>query len=179
MQRRDALGPKAIGLLVITGVVGLALGVHGWSARGSGQTPGALTGQSPSPRAAAPQRSPSGTPTAGASTGAASRGRGTTAGPLLSSQSYASYAFQVWPGRPSSAARAAMTGLVISVRRTAAGLSVSAGVRGQSRPAPRTYPGGARVYVIEASMGDEGGNADYNLGDDGLVVTDVHGRILR
>jgi hypothetical protein len=35
------------------------------------------------------------------------------------------------------------------------------------------------VYVIEASMGDEAGSADYNLGDDGLVVTDAHGRIVR
>lgn len=71
-----------------------------------------------------------------------------------------------------------MTGLTISVRRTGAGVTVTAGVRGQRQPAPRTYPNGARVYVIEASLGDEASNADYNLGDDGLVVTDAGGRIV-
>jgi hypothetical protein len=39
--------------------------------------------------------------------------------------------------------------------------------------------GGARVYVVEASLGDDSGNADYNLGDDGLVVTNAQGRIVR
>jgi hypothetical protein len=36
-----------------------------------------------------------------------------------------------------------------------------------------------RVYVIEASVGDDSGNFDYNLGDDGVVVTDGRGRIIR
>jgi hypothetical protein len=71
-----------------------------------------------------------------------------------------------------------MTGLRISVHRSGAGISVSAGVSGQPGAAPRNYPEGARVYVVETSLGDEGGNSDYNLGDDGLVVTDLHGRIL-
>lgn len=71
-----------------------------------------------------------------------------------------------------------MTGLAVSVRRTGSGLSVSAGVSGQ-QGTTRAYPGGARVYVIEASMGDEAGNSDYNLGDDGVVITDAHGRIVQ
>jgi hypothetical protein len=33
--------------------------------------------------------------------------------------------------------------------------------------------------VIEASLGDDSGTGDYNLGDDGIVVTDAHGRIIR
>jgi hypothetical protein len=71
-----------------------------------------------------------------------------------------------------------MTGLSISVHKTGSGVSVTAGVSG--RPgAPHTYPGGARVYVVEASMGDEAGNADYNLGDDGVVVTDARGRLVQ
>jgi hypothetical protein len=53
-----------------------------------------------------------------------------------------------------------------------------AGINGQ-RPSPPTYyPLGARVYVIEASFGDDSGNTDYNLGDDGIVVTDARGRIV-
>ncbi len=98
---------------------------------------------------------------------------------MLRSQSYARYAFLVWPGTPSTAANTAMTGLSISVHRTGSGLSVQAGVTGGPRAAPHSYPAGARVYVIEASLGDEAGTLDYNLGDDGLVVTDVHGRIVQ
>ena len=44
--------------------------------------------------------------------------------------------------------------------------------------APHVYVGGARVYVVEASLGDDSGNSDYNLGDDGLVVTNAEGRIV-
>jgi hypothetical protein len=33
--------------------------------------------------------------------------------------------------------------------------------------------------VIEAAMGDDSGTSDYNLGDDGLVITDSRGRILQ
>ena len=71
-----------------------------------------------------------------------------------------------------------MTGLTISVRRTASGISVTAGVSGHPGTA-HVYAAGARVYVVEASMGDEAGSTDYNLGDDGVVVTDRQGRILQ
>jgi len=65
------------------------------------------------------------------------------------------------------------------VRRQGNGIVVSAGVAGRSPSAPVFYPTGAKVYVIEAAMGDDAGNSDYNLGDDWLVVTDAQGRILR
>jgi hypothetical protein len=84
----------------------------------------------------------------------------------------------VWPGTPSAAAKTAMTGLSISVRRSGSGLSVRAGLAGQQASA-RRYPGGSRVYVVEASLGDDSGGTDYNLGDDGLIVTDAQGRILQ
>ncbi len=102
-----------------------------------------------------------------------------TAGPLLSSQSYAQYAFLVWPGTPNAAGKAALTGLSVSVRRQGNGISVVAGVAGQGSTPAQFYPAGAKVYVIEATLGDESGNTDYNLGDDGLIVTDAAGRILR
>jgi hypothetical protein len=35
------------------------------------------------------------------------------------------------------------------------------------------------VYVVEASLGDDSGNTDYNLGDDALVVTDAKGGIIQ
>jgi hypothetical protein len=99
-------------------------------------------------------------------------------GPLLTSQPFAQYAFVIWPGTPSGAAKAALTGLSVSVRHQATGLSVTASVNGQQPGAPHFYPSGARVYVVEAAMGDDSGSSDYNLGDDGIVVTDAQGRIV-
>ena len=56
---------------------------------------------------------------------------------------------------------------------------VAAGVAGQPKAAPRFYPAGTKVYVIEAALGDDSGNTDFNLGDDALVVTDSLGRIVQ
>ena len=58
-------------------------------------------------------------------------------------------------------------------------MTVTAGVAGQTTGSPHFYPAGARVYVVEAALGDDSGGADYNLGDDGVVVTDAHGRIVQ
>lgn len=110
----------------------------------------------------------------------ASAGAASTAppGPLLSSQSFASYAYAIWPARPAATAQAALTGLTVTVHRQGTGLSVRAGVNGQPPASPQYYPLGARVYVVEASLGDDSGSSDYNLGDDGIVVTDATGRIV-
>jgi hypothetical protein len=35
------------------------------------------------------------------------------------------------------------------------------------------------VYFVEATFGDDSGDADYNYGDDGLVVTTSTGRIVQ
>jgi hypothetical protein len=72
-----------------------------------------------------------------------------------------------------------MTGLSISVRPSGPGLSVTAGVSGQTSQPPHVYVSGAKVYVVEASLGDDANNTDYNLGDDGLVVTNAEGRIVQ
>jgi|ERR1022692_4689000 hypothetical protein len=190
----ETVGPRGITVLAVSAALGILLGVHGWSGRHNG-LPSTLAGPGPSPSASArpgpssasptQSRSKQGPPTQGpsatASPGPSSPAPGSpapTPGPKLSSQSYASYAFQEWPGPVSGAAKAAATGLVITVRKHGSGIMVAAGVAGQPAPA-RFYPTGAKVYVIEASMGDDSGNSDYNLGDDGLAVTDSQGRILQ
>jgi hypothetical protein len=198
----ETVGPRGVTVLAVSAAVGIVLGVHGWTGRHNG-LPSTLAGPGPS-SSAAPQARPgssSAAPTPGSPTpGHSTQGpptQGPTApgspapsspapaspapspGPKLSSQSYASYAFQEWPGPVSSAAKAAATGLVITVRKHGSGIMVTAGVAGRPAPAPRFYPTGTKVYVIEASMGDDSGNSDYNLGDDGLAVTDSQGRILQ
>jgi len=175
-------GPLGLALLAVTAVTGVVLALHGWSARHSGLLAGALAGSSPS-------QTPSARPTppgraAGPSAPAATPGgpgasHAAGPGPLLSAQSYAQYSFKVWPGTPSAAAQAALTGLTVKVVRQGSGIMVTAGVAGQAAGAPHFYAHGAVVYVVEASLGDDSGNSDYSLGDDGLVVTDARGRIMQ
>lgn len=174
----ETVGLRGAALLGVTAVVGIVLGFHGWSGHGQGLPAGAIGGARPSASASAPASS------AASQSATSAPSQGPTAspapkpGPKLSAQSYAAYSFQVWPGAVSSAAQAAETGLSITVKRQGSGIMVTAGVKGQPPTAPVYYPTGVKVYVIEASMGDDSGN-DFNLGDDGLVVTDAQGRILR
>ena len=175
----EPVGRWGIALMGVAGAVGIGLAVHGWSARASAVTPGLASGSSSAsaPAASAPAGSPApSAPSAAPSPAAASPAA--SAGPLLSSEPYASSAFLVWPGAPSAAARQALTGLTVSVKKQGSGIKVTAGVAGQPAQS-RVYPAGARVYVIEASMGDDSNNSDYSLGDDGLVVTDSKGRIVQ
>ncbi len=181
----ETVGTRGITLLSVAAIAGVFLGVHGWSSRTHGISPG-LSAPTASPSTAAPA-SPSGSastqPSQSSSASAPSQGPTAaptpTAGPKLSAQSYASYSFVVWPGTVNQSAQAALTGLSVKVTKHGSGISVVAGVIGQPAQAPVVYPTGAKVWVIEASMGDDSGNSDYNLGDDGIVVTDAQGRILQ
>jgi hypothetical protein len=168
-------GPLGLALLAVTALTGVVLAVHGWSGRHSGLPAGALAASSPAQAPSAPAPSSS-APAATPSSPGASPAAGP--GPLLSAQSYAQYSFRVWPGTPSAAAQAALTGLTVKVARRGSGIMVTAGVIGQPANPAQFYAHGALVYVVEASMGDDSGNSDYSLGDDGLVVTDAQGRIV-
>jgi hypothetical protein len=182
----DRVGPRGLAVLVVVALGGIALAVYGWSGRHAVLTPGSLAAGSSGTSAAHPAaggsaaRHPraahSAAPSGGAGAGHVPPAK---AGPLLSSQSYAPYSFLVWPGTLSAAAKAAMTGLTITVHRTGQGISVTGGVSGQPASSPTFYASGAKVYVVEASMGDDANSTDYNLGDDGLVVTDSSGRIVQ
>jgi hypothetical protein len=173
-SRNGSIRPGGFTVLGLAAVAGVALGVHGWSTPHTPAALGSIGAGAANARArpgtsAGPPARPSSSPSSPAS----------AQGPPLNAQSYAQYAFQVWPGRLSPAGQAAEIGLAITVRRQSNGLAVSAGVNGQPASAPHFYPAGALVYVIEASLGDDSGASDYNLGDDGIVVTDAHGRIVQ
>jgi hypothetical protein len=165
-------------ILALTAVAGLALGVHGWSTRGGATIPGLAAGPTAGPTTAPPVSATS-PAQPGTSQQPAKTQHTPQPGPLLKSQSFAQFSYQVWPGVQSAAARSAMTGLVISVHQRAGGIFVVAGVRGQASTPGQFYPAGTRVYVIEAALGDDSGGSDYNLGDDGLIVTNAAGRILQ
>jgi hypothetical protein len=185
----ETVGRWGLVVLVVTGVAGLVLAVHGWSGRDASAAPslaGSRPGAASAPPSGAARSSPSSRASpAGAPAGPAAHAPGAVGsssappGPLLSSEPYASVAYQIWPGPVSPAASQALSGLEISVHQRASGLAVAAAARGQGPAASHLYPGGVLVYVIEASLGDDSGNLDYSLGDDGVVVTDAHGRIVQ
>jgi hypothetical protein len=161
----EPVGRWGSGLLIVTGLAGVALGIHGWSARHEGSVPVSLASPGASP-SVAPSPRPSATPSA-------------SKGPLLKSMPYASYAFQIYPGSLSAQARQALAGLTVKIRRQGAQISVTTAVNGGPTSRPYFYPVGYRVYIVESALGDDAANSDYNLGDDGLVVTDPQGRIVR
>jgi hypothetical protein len=181
-MRLGPVGPRGLMLLAAVGVVGLVLAAHGWAHRATGGPLGSLGG-APASAPASPAAT-SGTsdattpPPAGPSAPGGAATHASAPGPLLTSQPFAQYSFVIWPGAQSTAAKTALTGLSFSVRQQPAGLSITAAVNGQKAGPAQFYPKGARVYVVEATMGDDSGNADYNVGDDGIVVTDASGRIV-
>jgi len=186
----EPVGRWGIALLAVTGIVGLLLAWHGWTGRSAGVAPslagkaasnGSARGTQGTASSPSPAQSSSAQPSSAPASPAASPGptASAKAGPLLSSEPYASVTYRIWPGPLSATARQALTGLKVAVHLHGPGLLVTAGVIGQPPAAPHLYVGGARVYVVEASLGDDSGDADYNLGDDGLVVTNAQGRIVR
>jgi hypothetical protein len=163
------IGFRRLAVLVLSGVLGIVLAITGWSNRNVGLVANSVAGMGTTGTQKPPA---SKTPHAGPSAGSSTQ-------PLLSSEPFASYSYQVWPGTPSAIARQAASGLTIKVSRQGSGISVQGGVTGQTLPAPHFYPAGAKVYVVESSLSDDAPNVDYNLGDDGLIVTDANGRILQ
>ena len=177
--RIGSAGPPGLALLAAAGLVGVLLAAHGWAHRAAAGVPGSLGGRAATtqpPSARAP--STSATRAARPPTQAGPPGPAATTGPLLASEPFAPYSFVIWPGNPSATAKAALTGLSVNVRRVTSGLSVTADVNGQPASPAHVYANGARVYIVEATMGDDSGASDYNLGDDGIVVTDARGRII-
>jgi len=162
--------------LSIAGIAGVCLAIVGWTQRGTGvvaplvsAAPAQSASSSPAPsRPSAPPR-----PSAAASSAVA-------AGPQLSSQPYASYAYQVWPGPLSANGKLALTGFSLTVTRESGGIAVKAIQDGTPMTSvSHFYAGGAKVYVLDSTLGDDGGgNVDYDESDDGLVVTNAQGQVL-
>jgi hypothetical protein len=179
------VGPRGLAILVLAGITGILLAILGWSNRGTGLVApsvglgaGSASSRTATASAAATARPSPTQPPAATATQPVQPSAATSVGPLLSSEPYASDAYLVWPGALSAAAQEAMSGLSISVARRAGGISVEAGFTGGAAPPARFYAGGAMVYVIETALGDDSGHFDYNLGDDGLVVTNRQGQIV-
>jgi hypothetical protein len=180
-------------LLAVAGVLGALLAVHGYrapavapsSAAGPVQHVGGPTasagagahgGQRGPARGSRSQARPTTTTSTAPATGKTSQ----KLGPPLSSTSYASYAYELYPGPVSSQAAAATAGFSVKVKPGSGSFSVTVSAVGTSGPPQTsTYPSGDRVYFVEATLGDDSNNVDYNFGDDGVVITDAHGRLVQ
>ena len=180
----DQVGLQGLLLLGATGLVGVGLAVHGY---GHGAV--IAVGQSPLGSPASVARSHAQASTTNQTATTTSRATTTSQptkapshklGPLLSSTQYAPYALRVYPGSESSQTRQATAGFTIHVTPHARTIKLSVAASGSGQAAQTsTFPAGDRVYFIEASLGDESGNVDYNFGDDGVVVTNAHGYIVQ
>jgi hypothetical protein len=160
----------------IAGIAGVCLAIVGWTQRGTGLvTPLITTSPAQSATAAAPP-SPAASSPAASSPAVSSP----AAGPKLSSQPYASYAYLVWPGPLSADGKLALTGFTLTVTRQSGGITVKAIQDGTPMTSvSHFYAAGAKVYVLDSSLGDDGGgNVDYDESDDGLVVTNAQGQVL-
>ena len=182
----DRPGLRALAVLAVAGLVGVGLAIHGYGRGGvlagphGGLAP--VTGSharssTPShasnpPASTTPQQSP--TPQHTSTT------TQHKLGPLLSSTPYAPYAFRVYPGPEGPQTRQATAGFTIRVRPAGGTIDVSVSASGSGQPGrTSTFPASDRVYFIEASLGDDSGNVEYNFGDDGLIVTDAQGHVVQ
>ncbi|MHB1525399.1 MAG: hypothetical protein ACYCZN_03815 [Candidatus Dormibacteria bacterium] len=182
----ETVGVRGAIALSTAAVMAAILAVHGYGHPGSLGLAGSsgLTGtHAGRPTAAAssqpsPGASGAATPTSGGSPTPAPSGSATP-GPLLSSTAYAAYTYQLYPGQPSSSAQVALAGFSFKAHHSGSSVQFTLTISGGSQaPITKTYPASDHVYFIEANLGDDSANAEYNFGDDGLVVTDASGHVV-
>jgi hypothetical protein len=173
----SAFGPRGLTVLSIAGIAGVCLAIVGWTQRGTGLVAPLI---SPPPATATATASPAPTPAPTASASATTPSPAAAAGPLLRTQPYASYAYQVWPGPLSADGKLALTGFSLTVTSQSGGITVKAIQDGTPMTSvSHFYAGGAKVYVLDSNLGDDGGgNVDYDESDDGLIVTNAQGQVL-
>lgn len=201
----EQIGPRGFLVLGVAGVAALAMAVSGYGHGGVVSGNGLVSSVTPAPGASGTTGSPgtssgsagasksggSTTTTAppatakGASTGSTTTTTGPpsstpaqTLGPALSSSQYAPYAYQIYPGTPSQQAQAALSGIDFHVKPGKTSFTISVGATGGSSQSS-TFPNGDKVYVVEASFGDDSGSADYSYGDDTILETNAAGRIIQ
>lgn len=187
----DQIGRRGAVALSVAGVAAAVLAIHGFANPGSLGLTGTGLGGSHSPGSSSPVSAPSSpgaqapSPSPGASPSPASSpttkpAASPTPGPLLSSTAYASYSYQLYPGSPSSNAKLALAGFSFSVHPNGSSVRFTLNVLGGSQaPITKTYPSSDHIYFVEANFGDDAQTAEYNFGDDGVVVTDATGHVVQ
>ncbi len=93
---------------------------------------------------------------------------------------YQQYAFQIYPGAPGSDAEKALAGFDLSVQDQGGSVLVNLKARQANyRDAQYAVPKGDTAYFIETTLRDDPNDQEENMGDDGVVVVNPDGYILR
>lgn len=178
------LAPVALG-----GLIALVLGSHGLRHPGPlAATPtgglavsGSTRAPATPPRTAGHATTPASGRTPAASTAPpASAPPGlTTTRTKLSQSPYGPYAVAVYPTRSSQATQA-LDGFTLNVvAGSGAGRTVEISVPGGGVVFRQAIGPSDRVYFIEGSMSDDAPGQDVNGGDDGVIITNSTGYILK
>lgn len=166
----DRVGPRGLFVLALTVLAAAVLALVG-----STHGPTLPTGLGPAPVAQPRRRS---SRPAARTPSPARKQTPVRLGPMLSSTQYASFAYRLYPGPRSASAQQALAGFRVSITPQGHHITLTVVSPGSATPLHRVYAASDRVYFIEASFGDDAGNQELNLGDDGLVVTNTQGRII-
>ncbi len=97
---------------------------------------------------------------------------------LFANTQYAPYSYQVYPGPLSQQAQAALSGF--SMKNTTlqnSSVIVTLTVVGSGQQQTVVLQPGYKLYIVEATFGDDSFRSDYSLGDDGFVVVDPNGYV--
>ena len=100
-------------------------------------------------------------------------------GTLFASQPYASYSYLIAPGNVSQQSRLALDGYNMTVSsQLDDSEAVTLFVVGTNSNRHIALTSGEKLYIVEASFGDDGPNYDGSLADDGFVVVDRNGYVV-
>jgi len=134
------------------------------------------TAATPAPAAAGASAAPTAAPAAGSN--------GATPAPVstvkFNDWRYKQWSYQVYPGDISSDAKKALAGFDISIQD--AGDHVVVNLKALSsryRDSQTNVAKGNTAYFVETSMRDDPSNQERDLGDDGVIVVNPDGYILR
>jgi hypothetical protein len=176
----ETLGARGAVALSLTAVVAAVLAIHGYAHPGTLGLTGSTGPGLGHPIAPTTNSTPKASPSPSASpSGNSSPASAKAPGPLLSSTSYGAYAYQLYPGSTSANAKLALAGFSFTATPSGSSVRFTLSVTGGGQaPQTNTYPSTDHIYFIEASFGDDSGNAEYNFGDDGVVVTDATGHVV-
>lgn len=169
----ERLGRRGLAALAASALVALILGFWGLT-RPNDNLPSSLAYRPPSAPGEAQASAPDPHGAPGASTAV-------KLGPPLSQTSYIAAAYQIYPGPLDANARRALAGFTASFDPGSQGVTMTISAVGSGQPPlRRTFDSSDKVYFVETRWGDDDvrSNAEFNFGDDGLILTNADGRII-
>ncbi len=93
---------------------------------------------------------------------------------------YKQWSYQVYPGDISADAKKALAGFDLSIQDAGDHVVINLkALSSQYRDSQKTVAKGNTAYFVETSMRDDPSNTERNLDDDGIVVVNQDGYILR